>query len=243
MTQKIALVIGGTSGIGLGIATTLLQRNINTFIIGRRSIEHPKLRKENILQIDLSDSESIKIIKKKLSSLKLDYIIFSVATEAPLKRFSEINSDEYDYAMLINLKIPFFLTKELLSNFNTGARLLFLTSRLSNSPEEGSLIYCMTKSAIEIFSLGINKELKGKVITSSIIPGVVDTEMQKRLREADPRIFPHVSVYRNMQSRLQSVMAVSESIVEHLCDTDDNTFSSQRVNVADIKNRSIRSKL
>ena len=216
-----------------------MQRNIDTFVIGRRSIQkkHQKLKKENFIQIDLSDLESIKIIKIKLSNLKLDYVIFSAATEAPLKRFSEINANEYDYAMLLNLKIPFFLTKELLSNLNVGARLLFLTSRLSASPEEGSLIYCMTKSAIEVFSLGISKELKGKVLTSSIIPGVVDTEMQKRLREADSRIFPHVSLYKDMQSRLQSVTVVSEFIVEHLCDTDDSTFSNQRVNLSDIKTR------
>lgn len=237
--------MGGTSGIGLGVAKILSQRDIRTYVIGRRDIEHKPetLNEINVLKIDLADADSIKTIKQALSDIKIDYIVFSVATEAPLKKFSEINSDDYDYAFLLNLKIPFFLTKELLNNLNLNARLLFLTSRLSSSPEEGSLIYCMTKSAIEVFSIALSKELKGKVLSSSIIPGIVDTEMQKRLREANPRIFPQAQIYREMQPRLQPIKIVSESIVSHLCDTDASTFSHQRVNVADIKNKLVISKL
>jgi len=153
------------------------------FVIGRRPLEIKAAfqRKLRLIQIDLFVSEAIDHIHQQLSGIKLDYIIFSAATEMPLKWFCEITSEEYDNAFLLNLKIPFFLTKALLSNLNEGARLLFLTSRLSSSPEIGSVIYCMTKSAVEIFSAGLNKELGGKVLSCSVIPGVVDTEMQQRL--------------------------------------------------------------
>lgn len=185
----------------------------------------------NHIQTDLSKFESIAYIKEKLTNIKLDYIVYSVATEAPLKRFSQISPEEYDYALHLNLKIPFFLTKALLNNLNQNTRILFLTSRLSSSPEEGSLIYCMTKSALEIFSAGLNKELKGKLLTCSIIPGVVDTEMQTRLRNTDPKLFPHAHVYQEMKSKLQPINTVSEKITNHLCDTEDSVFGNQRVTI------------
>lgn len=159
MLQKTALVVGGTSGIGLGVARSLLQRKVKTFIVGRRNFnDEEKIDSNfNFIQVDLTSADAIDKIKQRLSNLKLDYVVFSVATEAPLKKYSDISSEEYDYALLLNLKMPFFLTKALLENLNQNARLLYLTSRLSSAPEEGSLVYCMTKSAIEIFSLGINK--------------------------------------------------------------------------------------
>lgn len=237
--MKTALVVGGTSGIGLGIAKILSIKNIDTYVIGRRAIKADSndLDKIAFLQFDLSKLDSIANIKNFFLRKKIDYVIYSVATEEPLKKFFEVNSGEYDYAFLLNLKIPFFLTKALLNNFNQNARLLFLTSRLSVAPEEGSLVYCMTKSAIEIFSLGISKELKGTILSSTIIPGVVDTEMQKRLREANPILFPHAHRYQEMRPKLQPVTVVSKAIVSHLCDTSDAEFSNHRVTVADIKSK------
>lgn len=223
-------MIGGTSGIGLGIAQALLHRNIITYIVGRRNIEANKLHQNlKFIQLDLTTSDAIEILQEKLTQIQLDYIIFSAATEAPLKIFSEINTSEYDEAFLLNLKIPFFVVKKLLLNFNVNARLLFLTSRLASSPETGSLIYSMTKSAIEVFSAGLNQELKNILLSSSVIPGLVDTEMQRRLREACPNLFPHTKTYQNYQSKLTPIQTVGQRIATHLCDTNDVQFTHQRV--------------
>lgn len=213
-----------------------MQNGISVFVIGRRELDSNDDEQNNLslIQVDLTSTNAIDTIKQKLNNIKLDYLVFSAATEMPLKGFQYITNDEYDYAFLLNLKIPFFLTKELLNNLNPSARLLYLTSRLSSSPEVGSLIYCMSKSAIEIFSLGINKELNGKILSSTIIPGIVDTEMQKRLRGADPKMFPHAYTYQNMRPNLQSIKLIGESIAYHLCDTDDEAYSHNRVYVSEV---------
>ncbi len=239
MTIKTALVVGGTSGIGLGIVENLLHRGIKVYCIGRREFKNKNTFSDtlNFIQADLTVPGALNCIQNELKNVNLDYIIFSVATETPLKIFSEITEAEYDYAFSLNVKIPFLLTKMLLNNLNLHARILFLTSRLSATPESGSLIYCMSKSALETFSTGLNKEFTGKIFASSIIPGVVDTEMQKRLREADPRVFPHTHTYQAMYPKLRSVKVVSEAITTHLCDTNNIDFAQQKVNL--FENKSI----
>jgi len=214
----------------------LSHENLNVIVIGRRELakKYDNFKRQKRLthiQTDLVDEKSANLIKSKLANIRLDYIIFSVATEEPLKNFSEVSENTYDYAFLLNVKSLFFLTQMLIPNLNLGARILFLTSRLSALPEVGSLVYCMTKSALEVFSAGLNKELSGKILSSSIIPGVVDTEMQKRLREADCRIFPNAHVYQKMQPKLLSVKVVSEKIVSYLRNSSDEVFCQQRVNL------------
>lgn len=224
------MLIGGTSGIGLGITQVLLHRGIITYSVGRKNLDADALHENlKVIQLDLTAPNAIEKLQKKLTQIQLDYIVFSAATEAPLKIFSEINTSEYDDAFLLNLKIPFFIVKTLLPNLNLNARLLFLTSRLASSPEVGSLIYSMTKAAIEIFSAGLNQELKNILLSSTVIPGLVDTEMQRRLREADPNFFPHTKTYQNYQSKLKSIQTVGERIAVHLCDTNDVQFTNQRV--------------
>ena len=237
MKIKTVLVVGGTSGIGLGIAEELISKGISVYIIGRRAFSDKRgfLNKIEFIQADLTQPNSLNYVNEQLKDVKLDSIIYSGATEAPLKNFNTISEEEFDYAFILNLKVPFILTQMLLPKLNLKARLLFLTSRLSSSPEEGSLIYCMTKSALEIFSLGLNKELADTAISSSIIPGLVDTEMQKRLREADPKIFPNTFHYQEIQNRLLKVKKVSELIVSHLCETDDEAYKKQRVIASEIK--------
>ena len=101
----------------------------------------------------------------------------------------------------------------------------------------------MTKSAIEIFSAGLNKELQGTILASSIIPGIVDTEMQQRLRDTNPDIFPHSHVYQEMKPLLRSIESVSNAIVSHLIDTDDIMFANQRVDPFKSEVESIMCKL
>lgn len=231
MKDKIALVIGGTSGIGLGVAEKLTKKEIMTYSVGRRYVSERNQNEKNIqfIQADLSAPEDVGLLKKTLATVKLDYMVFSAATEIPLKIFSEVNIEEYNYAFSVNLNAYFFLTQMLLPNLNKGARLLFLTSRLSGLPEVGSIVYSMTKAALEVFCDALNKELSGKILSSSIIPGLVDTEMQQRLREADPNIFPHTHVYKELKRKLKPIESVSALIVSHLCDTDSDTFSKQRM--------------
>ena len=71
--------------------------------------------------------------------------------------------------MLFNL----LLIKE--QQLTDKARLLFLSSRLANAPEAASLVYCMTKSALETLAMGITKEFPDIILSSIVIPGIVNT--------------------------------------------------------------------
>lgn len=225
MTIKTVLIIGGTSGIGLGVATLLKEKGIQVYTVGRRQMlaDNPLL---SFIQADISTDQAIAILADGLKDVTLDAIVYSAATEAPLKSFELIESAEFDRAIATNLKAPFMLTNALLGRLSKNARLLFFTSRLAHRPEAGSLLYCMTKAALETLSAGLNAELGDRLIASAITPGIVDTEMQQRLRNADPAIFSKAMEYIEMQPQLQNIETASAKIVAHLCDTSNDEFRS-----------------
>ena len=230
--MKNALIIGGTTGIGFGMANELIKRDVKVTIVGRRSMHDDRF---SLINVDIKAPGSTTFILHQTSIIKFDYVIFSAATEEPLKDFPFISESEYHNAFSLNLNAPFFITQALVNNhrLNPKARVLFLTSRLSSSPERGSLIYCMTKSALEIFSTGLNKELSPLLISSSIIPGVVDTEMQARLRSANEHEFHHAAAYKLLQPKLRSVEEIAIKIITHLCESTDHDYAQQRVNLSE----------
>ena len=204
MQNKNALIIGGTSGIGLGMAEKLAERGLFIYSVGRRSMENASHQySENIkfIKADISLSSHRELIKNSMRDIKLDYIVFSAATETPLKPFSKISETEYDYAFGVNLKAHFFLTQALIYHLNKNARLL-----------------------LETFSAGLYKIFSGDVCVSCVTPGKVDTEMQSRLREADAQLFPQAHKYKKMRATLMSVSEASQGMVAHLCDTEDKDF-------------------
>lgn len=217
--KKVALVIGGTAGIGYSIAKKLCEKNILTYVVGRRTVNFNNKNFKHI-KVDLFAKDAISTIIASLENNQVDFIITSAATEKPLKSFANISEEDFNNAFHLNLKVYFFLIQAIVNKqlLAKNAKILLLSSRLALAPEAGSLIYGMTKATLENFAKGLQIELGTECSVSSINPGTTDTEMQQRLRGETSPDFKHRELYEQMKNNLQNVEDVGERIVKLLLD-------------------------
>lgn len=188
--MKIAIVTGGTKGIGKQIVMDLLNREYFVYTNFSNDIESSKMAKLEFSKInsnfeiicaDQSDNEKfrnfIDYIKRK--EKKINCVICN--TGATLRKPNmQIENEEWLKIMQINVNSHFYLIRDLFSLFENNSRIIFIGSMLGNIPHATSLVYGVTKSAINALSRNLVKEFEGTNTTVNVVsPGFVETEWQK----------------------------------------------------------------
>tara|TARA_B100000900_G_scaffold406530_1_gene417693 strand:+ start:837 stop:1586 length:750 start_codon:yes stop_codon:yes gene_type:complete len=188
LENKVALVTGGTRGIGKAIVNELLQSGAKVFATGTNLKQVEKLNKENknslltYLQLDLSDTNNLrKFISKTLKVTDIDILInnagINIVSDADI-----ISDEEFLQIQEINVHGPFLLAqafgKQML-NKNWG-RIINISSVWGVVTRPGRLSYSASKMAL----LGISKTLavewaKNNVLVNSVSPGFTLTELTK----------------------------------------------------------------
>ena len=101
---------------------------------------------------------------------------------------SATTEDGFDRVFSTNVKGPFFTTQHALPRLRDGGRIINVSSNLSRRPVAMALAYCMTKAAIDNFTVGLAGELGKRGITvNTLAPGLTATDMNAGMRE-DPRV-------------------------------------------------------
>ncbi len=185
---KVAIVTGGSGGIGLDVSKKLANLKIKVLIL---DINKPKISKNKFIcfeQVDLSNENEInkaigKFIKKEK---RIDYIVNAVGVLWFDKDLGleKIKTNIWDKVFSINLKSMLIVLKKILPNMkkNKFGSIVNISSidALSgdDKPQEA---YGASKAAMIRFSKSIAIQYASKNIRSnSILPGPVDTPMQKR---------------------------------------------------------------
>lgn len=187
LAGKVAVVSGGTSGIGLAVAEKMLVDGAQVFVIGRS--EKRWLAAFNILnkfapavtyiQADISILEGCRKVAaflKKLG-LKVDILVNSagIYKEQALKFVTET---EYEEMMNINLKGTIFLSQALLPLFSEeNAAIINIASDAALEANYGCPVYCASKGAVVAFTRALAVDLAPKIRVNCICPGDVLTPM------------------------------------------------------------------
>jgi NAD(P)-dependent dehydrogenase (short-subunit alcohol dehydrogenase family) len=191
--QQIALITGGSRGLGRNMALAIANKNIDVVLTYNSNKEKAdevvqeirKLgRQATALQLDTSDVNSFdgftqsltEALIEKTGSPKFDFLINNAGTAlyAPITAVTE---EQLDDIFNIHYKGVFFLTQKALPHINDGGAIINVSSGLARITMPGSSVYASAKSAVETFTRYLAKELGDRKIRANVVvPGAIETD-------------------------------------------------------------------
>jgi NAD(P)-dependent dehydrogenase (short-subunit alcohol dehydrogenase family) len=179
---KIALVTGGTSGIGFATAKRFVEEGAYVFITGRRDPELAAAVKEigrNVTGVhgdvsQLADLDRL-FTQIKREKGKLD-IVFANAGIAKYGPFGKITEEFYDSIFNINVKGLLFTVQKALPLLPDGASIILNASIVGSKGLPANSVYSATKAAVRSFARTWTTDLKERRIrVNAVSPGSIDT--------------------------------------------------------------------
>lgn len=189
LTNRTALVTGGSRGIGAAIAKRLAKEGANVAITYNAS---PQRAEEVIraieaqgvkglaIKADSADAKAVQgavdLAAKELGGL---HILVNNAGVAEYKLMEEFTIEEYDFNMNVNVKAVFFASQAALRYLGPGGRIINIgTCMVDKVAFPGATVYSMSKTALIGLTKGLARELGKRGITVNLVhPGPIDTDM------------------------------------------------------------------
>ena len=179
---KIALVTGGTSGIGLATAKQFVNEGASVFIVGRRETELAAAVKaigRNVtgIRADVSKLADLDRLFAQIRAAagKLD-IVFANAGIAQYAPLGAITEEHYDAIFSINVKGLLFTVQKALPLMPDGAAIILNASIVGSKGLPMNSVYSATKAAVRSFARTWTTDLKARRIrVNAISPGTIET--------------------------------------------------------------------
>ena len=189
LVGKVALVTGGSRGIGAAIAKRLAADGAAVAITYSnakqsaeevvRSIESAGGRALSI-QADNNDANAVKnAVNETVKSFGGLDVLVNNAGIAIFKPLEELSLDEFDRIVAVNVRAVFVAAQEAARHMKEGGRIITIGSiNADRMPIAGGTIYGMSKAAVQGLTRGLARDLGPRGITVNVVqPGPVDTDM------------------------------------------------------------------
>src|ERR1700758_2312619 len=189
LTDKVALVTGGSRGIGAAIAKRLAADGANVAITYTKGADAAASvikeieragRKAIAIQADATDAGAVEAaVEKTVATFgRLDVLVSNAGTAIP-KTFEETTLEEMDHVIDINIRGVFVATQAALKHLRDGGRIITIGSAVGERVlTPGLVAYAATKGAVKIFTQGLAREVGSRGITvNNVQPGPIDTDL------------------------------------------------------------------
>jgi len=186
---KVALVTGGSRGIGAAIATRLAADGASVAITYAKDANAASAVVKAIeanggkaiaIQADAADVTAVKgAVEKTVAALgRLDVLVNNAGTAIP-KPFKDTTLEDMDRVIDINLRGALVATQEALKHLKSGGRIVLIGSAIGERVSTPGLVaYAATKGAVKMFTQALAKEVGSLGITvNNVQPGPIDTDL------------------------------------------------------------------
>lgn len=192
-TSKIALVTGGSRGLGKNMVLSLARTGVDVmFTYNSNREEADKVvaevqamgRKAATFQLNAGETKSFgqfvksltTYLKENTGSTNIDFLINNAGTSL-YASFAETTEEQFDAALNVHYKGVFFLTQKMLPFINDGGRIINVSSGLARFSYPGSSAYGSMKGAVEVLTRYLAKELGTRGIAANVVaPGAIETD-------------------------------------------------------------------
>jgi NAD(P)-dependent dehydrogenase (short-subunit alcohol dehydrogenase family) len=243
-TTKIALVTGGSRGLGKDMAIRLAEKGLDVILTYNQRADDAQGvvaqieaagRKAAALQLntgnirefsDFSDRLQ-KILKEHFGAGRFDFLINN-AGQGGYQAISEVTEAFFDDLLNVHFKGVYFLTQRLLPLINDGGGIVNISSGLTRTSFPGSSVYASLKTAVETFTRYLAKEYGSRGIRANIVaPGAIMTDFGGgRLRNSP-----------DLQKNISAITALGRpgvaedigGVVAFLCTDDARWVNGQRI--------------
>jgi 3-oxoacyl-[acyl-carrier protein] reductase len=212
LSGKVALVTGGSRGIGAAIARRLAHDGAAVAFTYSTSPDKANAVVRDIeasggkalaIQADSADADSVRaaVTKTVQTFGSLDILVNNagVAAVAPIEQFSFA---DFERSIAVNIKGMFVATQESVRHMRAGGRVIHIGSCNSDRvPFQGGAVYALTKAAVVGFTKGLARDLGPRGITvNNIQPGPTDTDMNPAQSDWGKMTVPNVALARYAQA-------------------------------------------
>jgi len=246
-TTKIALVTGGSRGLGKDMAINLAKRGIDVIITYNSNeaaaTEVVKAvealgRQAAALQLNMADLPSYKAfiqqvaatLQSKWNTHSFDFLINNagIGGGVPIEKVTEAFFDEF---LNVHFKGVYFLTQQFIPYLNNGGRVINISTGTTRFVNPGYSVYASMKGAVEVLTKYMAKEFGAKGIRVNIVaPGPIITDFNNATIRNNPQL-------QQTLSALSPLNRVGEAedigpVVAFLCSDDAAWINGQRIEVA-----------
>jgi NAD(P)-dependent dehydrogenase (short-subunit alcohol dehydrogenase family) len=247
VNTKIALVTGGSRGLGQNMAIAIAKKGLDVIITYNSKKEEADAvvkeieslgQKAAALQLNVADSKTFDsffenvatTLKSTFSTDKFDFLVNNAGIGIH-NSFLGTTEEEFDLLNNIQFKGPFFLTQKALALLNTGGGIVNISTGLARFSSPGYAAYASMKGAIETLTKYQAKELGEKGIRVNVVaPGAIETDFGGGV----------VRDNEQLNKFLSSVTALGRvglpddigGVVAFLCTEDARWVNAQRIEVS-----------
>ncbi|MEX6690084.1 SDR family oxidoreductase [Danxiaibacter flavus] len=244
---KIALVTGGSRGLGRDMALALAKKGINVVFtyssnkeaatevvteiqsLGQKAAAF-QLDTRNVHQFDSFIKQVTEYLQQETGSPNFDFLVNNAGT-ALYALVQDVTEEKLDDIFNIHYKGVFFLTQKALPFLNDGGAIINISSGLTRITYPGSSVYASAKTAVETLTRYLAKELSARKIRANVVaPGAIETDFGGGRTRDNKEINAHIASL----TALGRVGLPSDigGVVAFLCTDDAYWINGQRLEVS-----------
>lgn len=247
MATKIALVTGGSRGLGKDMALSLASKGTDVILTYNSNKEKAEEvvaeingmgRKAAAIAFDAGDVSKLDAFVKEVAATlqsnwgvdSFDYLINNAGIGATIP-IKDVTEEAFDNLMNIHLKSVYFLTQKSLPIINDGGCIVNISSGTTRFCVPGYSVYSSMKTAIETFTKYVAKENGERGIRANVVaPGPIETDFNN----AAIRNNPQMKGFLSGQSPLGRVGNADDigSVVAFICSDEAKWINGQRIEVS-----------